>query len=144
VVRSLSEVISQGAELEITWQPTPALTLTNGLSYTDAFYPNKPGNSVYAGRELEQSPDWVNVTSVTYEFPIGDSLMGVAYADARYSSEFFTGGFDVNRIQESFTTANVRFSLRDVNEAWQLDVYARNVFDQDYYRRVIPATFQAE
>ena len=143
VVRSLSEVISQGAELEITWQPTPSLTLTNGLSYTDAFYPNKPGNSNYAGRELEQSPDWVNVTSVTYEFPLGDSLMGVAYADARYSSEFFTGGFDVNRIQESFTTANVRFSLRDVNEAWQLDVYARNVFDQDYYRRVIPATFQA-
>lgn len=143
VVRSLSEVISRGAELEITWQPTAGLTLTNGLSYTDAYYPNVVGNRTYAGRELEQSPDWVNVSSITYEFPIGGSLMGVAYADARYSSEFFTGGFDPNRIQESFTTANVRFSLRDMNEAWQVDVYARNVFDQEYYRRVIPATFQA-
>lgn len=143
VVRSLAEVITKGAELEVTWEPTPGLTLTNGLSYTDAYYPDNPGNRTYAGRELEQSPDWVNVSSITWEFPIGESLTGVAYADARYSSEFFTGGFDPNRVQDSFTTANVRFSLRDANEAWQLDVYARNVFDQDYYRRVIPATFQA-
>jgi outer membrane receptor protein involved in Fe transport len=143
VVRSLSEVVSKGAELELTWMPTEGLTLTNGTSYTDAYYPDDPGNSTYSGRDLEQSPDWVNVSSITWEFPIGDGLTGVAYADARYSSEFFTGGFDPLRTQEAFTTANVRFSLRDVNEAWQLDVYARNVFDQDYYRRVIPATFQA-
>jgi len=143
VVRSLAEVITKGAELELTWEPTPGLTLTNGLSYTDAYYPVNVLNRQYSGLELEQSPDWVNVSSVTWEFPIGDGLTGVAYADARYSSEFFTGGFDPNRIQDSFTTANVRFSLRDANEAWQLDVFARNVFDQDYYRRVIPATFQA-
>ncbi|MFC5342626.1 TonB-dependent receptor [Brevundimonas staleyi] len=142
VVRSLSEVISKGAELELTWMPMDGLTLTNGLSYTDAYYPVNTGNSTYSGRELEQSPDWVNVSSITWEFPIGSSLTGVAYADARYSSEFFTGGFDPNRVQTSFTTANVRFSLRDANEAWQLDVFARNVFDQEYYRRVIPATFQ--
>ncbi|WGM30163.1 TonB-dependent receptor [Brevundimonas sp. NIBR11] len=142
VVRSLAEVVTKGAELEITWEPTDGLTLTNGLSYTDAYYPVNVGNRQYSGLELEQSPDWVNVSSITYEFPIGGSLTGVAYADARYSSEFFTGGFDPNRIQPSFTTANVRFSLRDANEAWQLDLYARNVFDQDYYRRVIPATFQ--
>lgn len=143
VVRSLAEVITKGAELEVTWEPTSGLTLTNGLSYTDAYYPTNVLNRQYSGRELEQSPDWVNVSSITWEFPIGDSLTGVAYADARYSSEFFTGGFDPNRVQDSFTTANVRFSLRDANEAWQLDVFARNVFDQDYYRRVIPATFQA-
>lgn len=143
VVRSLSQVISKGAELEVTWEPVEGLTLTNGLSYTDAYYPNVVGNRTYAGKELEQSPDWVNVSSITYEFPIGESLTGVAYADARYSSDFFTGGFDPNRVQDSFTTANVRFSLRAADEAWQLDVFARNVFDQEYYRRVIPATFQS-
>ena len=143
VVRSLAEVISKGAELELTWLPMDGLTITNGLSYTDAYYTDDPGNLTYSGREMEQSPDWVNVSSITWEFPIGEGLTGVAYADARYSSEFFTGGFDPNRVQESFTTANVRFSLRDVSEAWQLDVYARNVFDKDYYRRVIPATFQS-
>ncbi len=142
VVRSLAEVITRGAELEVTWEPTAGLTLTNGLSYTDAYYTDDAGNLTYRDRELEQSPDWVNVSSITWEFPIGDGLTGVAYADARYSSEFFTGGFDPNRVQESFTTANARFSLRAADEAWQLDVWARNVFDTDYYRRVIPATFQ--
>ena len=142
VVRSLAEVITKGAELELTWEPTAGLTLTNGLSYTDAYYTDDPANLTYRGRELEQSPDWVNVSSITYEFPIGESLTGVAYADARYSSEFFTGGFDPNRVQDSFTTANARFSLRAADEAWQLDIWARNIFDTNYYRRVIPATFQ--
>lgn len=143
VVRSLEEAVTQGAELEITWMPIDGLTLTNGLSYTDAFYPNKVGNRTYAGREMEQSPDWVNVSSITYEFPIADGLIGVAYADARYSTEFFTGGFDPNRVQDSFTTVNARFSLRQEAGDWSVDVWARNLFDTEYYRRVIPATFQA-
>ena len=143
VVRSLEEAITKGAELEITWRPIEGVTLTNGLSYTDAYYPNTAGNRTYAGKEMEQSPDWVNVSSATWEFPIGDSLTGVAYIDARYASEFFTGGFDPNRVQKAFTTANARFSLRSANGDWAVDLWGRNIFDQDYYRRIIPATFQA-
>jgi len=143
VVRSLEEAVSKGAEIEVTWRPVDGLTITNGLSYTDAYYPVSPGNSTYSGREMEQSPDWVNVTSVTYEFPISGDLTGVAYVDNRYSSEFFTGGFDPNRVQEAFSVANARFSLRHEGGDWAVDLWARNVFDKDYYRRVIPATFQA-
>lgn len=143
VVRSLEEAVSKGAELEITWKPIEGVTLTNGLSYTDAYYPNTAGNRTYAGKEMEQSPDWVNVSSATWEFPIGSSLTGVAYIDARYASEFFTGGFDPNRVQKAFTTANARFSLRSANGDWAVDLWGRNIFDQDYYRRIIPATFQA-
>jgi len=143
VVRSLEEAVSKGAELEITWKPIEGVTLTNGLSYTDAYYPNTSGNRTYAGKEMEQSPDWVNVSSATWEFPIGSSLTGVAYIDARYASEFFTGGFDPNRVQKAFTTANARFSLRSANGGWAVDLWGRNIFDQDYYRRIIPATFQA-
>lgn len=142
VVRSLSEAITEGAELEVTWRPMDGLTITNGLSYTDAYYPTNAGNSTYSGKEMEQSPDWVNVTSVTYEFPITDGLTGVAYIDNRYSSEFYTGGFDPNRVQPSFSVANARFSLRGPDESWSVDLWARNVFDKDYYRRVLPATFQ--
>lgn len=65
VVRSLAELITKGADLEVTWEPTASLTLTNGLSYTDASYTNNAGNRQCAGRELEQSPDWVNVSSIT-------------------------------------------------------------------------------
>ncbi|MGQ2990299.1 MAG: TonB-dependent receptor [Brevundimonas sp.] len=143
IVRSLDEAITKGAELEITWKPMAGVTLTNGLTYTDAYYPVSAGNSTYSGKEMEQSPDWVNVSSATWEFPIGSSLTGVAYIDARYASEFFSGGFDPNRIQKAFTTANARFSLRSANGDWAVDLWGRNIFDQDYYRRVIPATFQA-
>lgn len=143
VVRSLAEAVTEGVELELAWRPIDGLTITNGLSYTDAYYPTNPGNLTYSGREMEQAPDWVNVTSVTWEFPIAEGLTGVAYIDNRYSSEFFTGGFDPNRIQDSFSVSNARFSIRGANEAWAVDFWSRNLFDTDYYRRVIPATFQA-
>lgn len=142
VVRSLEEAITQGAELEITWLPTAGVTLTNGLVYTDAHYTDSPGNLTYAGREMEQSPDWVNVSSITWEFPISGDLSGMVYADARYSSDFFTGGFDPNRMQDSFTTVNARVALRQVNGDWSLEVWGRNLFDTEYTRRIIPATFQ--
>ena len=44
--------------------------------------------------------------------------------------------------QPSFSVANARFSLRGPDDTWSVDLWARNVFDKDYYRRVIPATFQ--
>ncbi|HBI19540.1 MAG TPA: hypothetical protein DDY79_09580 [Brevundimonas sp.] len=143
VVRSLEDATTSGAELEVTWRPTDSVTLTNGLSYTDASYTDAAGNLTYAGRRMEQAPEWVNVSSVTWEFPLGEQLKGTAYADARYSSEFFTGGFDPNRVQGAFTTANVRLSVQDTSETWRVDLWARNVFDEFYYRRVLPATFQA-
>jgi iron complex outermembrane receptor protein len=143
VVRSLAEAVTEGAELEVSWRPLDGVTLTNGLSFTDAYYPVNARNSTYSGREMEQSPDWVNVTSATWEFPISENLVGVAYIDNRYSSEYFTGGFDINRVQDSFNVSNARFSLRGADDLWSFDIWARNLFDTDYYRRVIPATFQA-
>ena len=143
VVRSLEEAVTKGAELEVTVRPVTGLTLSEGVTYTDAHYPNKVGNRQYANQRMEQAPKYVNVASITYDFPIGEALRGVAYADARYSSRFFTGGFDPNRIQRAFTTANVRFALRDRGDRWSAELWARNVFDQFYFRRVIPATFQA-
>ena len=142
VVRSLEEAVTKGAELELTWKPIDGLTLTDGITYTDAYYTNTPGNRQYAGMTMEQAPEWVNVFSATYEFPIGGDLVGVAYADTRYSSEYFSGGFDPNRIQKAFSTVNARFSLKNLANDWSVDLWARNLFDQDYYRRVLSATFQ--
>jgi outer membrane receptor protein involved in Fe transport len=142
VVRSLAEAVTQGAELELAWRPLEGrVTITNGLSYTDARYPTNTGNLAYSGRKMEQSPDWVNVTSMTWRFPLGDRLAGVVYFDNRYSSGFFTSGFDPNRVQRAFTTTNARLAVRA--RRWSAELWARNLFDTDYYRRLFPATFQA-
>jgi iron complex outermembrane recepter protein len=143
VVRSLAEALTSGAELEIAWHPLRGLTLTNGLSYTDAFYSNNAGNLAYSGREIEQSPDWVNVSSATWEVPVSPRLKALVYVDNRYSSAFFTSGFDPVREQAAFSLTNARIAMRDAEGNWSVEVWSRNLFGAKYYRRVFPSTFQA-
>lgn len=143
VVRSLAEAFSSGAELEVTWQPLAGVTLTNGLAYTRAEYSDDAGNLTYQGREMEQSPDWVNVSSVRWAFPIDERVEGLVYVDNRYSSAFFTSGFDPVREQAAFSVSNALVAIRSARFAWSIEAWSRNLFDAKYYRRIFPSTFQA-
>ena len=143
-VRRLAEALSTGAELEATWRPTAGLTLTQGVTYTDARYTDDPGNVTFAGKRMEQSPTWTSITSGTWKFPIGDTgFTGTAYADARYVSDQYLASFDPLRIQKAYTVVNARLSLSAPEDRWRVEVWARNLFDTEYARRRIPATFQS-
>ncbi len=142
-VRSLAEALTTGAEVEATWQPTDGLTLTQGVTYTDARYADDPGNVAFSGKPMEQSPKWTSISSATWKFPLGDSgFMGTAYADARYVSDQYLASFDPLRIQEAYTLVNARFSVSAPEDKWRVELWARNLFDTEYARRKIPSTFQ--
>ncbi|MES2083231.1 MAG: TonB-dependent receptor [Pseudomonadota bacterium] len=142
-VRRLAEALTSGAEVEATWRPIDSLTLTQGVTYTDARYTNDPGNVAFAGKQMEQSPKWTSVSSATYKFPIGDSgFNGQIYADARYVSDQYLAAFDPLRIQKGYTLVNARLSLSTNEERWRVELWARNLFNTEYSRRKIPTTFQ--
>lgn len=138
-VRRLAEVKSSGAEVEATFQATPDLRLQQGLVYNDARYTTDPGNGTFSGRRMEQAPTWTSVTAVSYIFPIGDTgLKGAAYADARYVSDQFTSGStDIRRIQKGYTLVNARLGVNSADGLWHADLWARNLFDKDYARRIL-------
>ncbi|MDP3867554.1 TonB-dependent receptor [Phenylobacterium sp.] len=142
-VRRLAEALTTGAEIEATWRPTAALTLSSGLTYTDARYAIDPGNVAFSGKSLEQAPDWVSVSSFNYRVPLGGSGMTASlYADARYVSSQYLAAFDPLRVQKGYTLVNARLSLATAEERWRVEFWARNLFDTEYARRKIPATFQ--
>ncbi|MDA5193520.1 TonB-dependent receptor [Govanella unica] len=145
IVFGLPKAITKGAEVELTWAPVKGLTLTGATTYADAYYTSDPGNRAFAGKPMEMSPKWTLVGSATYDFPIpGTSLKGLAYADIRWVSTYMTASFgDINRQQDAFALVNGRLALSNESDSWRVELWARNLFNQDYYRRVIPATFQA-
>ncbi len=131
-VRRLAEVHSSGGEVEATWRPFSGLTLTEGLTYTDAHYTKNPGNVAFAGRRMEQSPTWTSVSSLTWRFPLGGSgFDGVVYGDARHVRDQFLASFDHLRIQPAYTVVNagLNYQLSD-----QVEIYGRvqNLFDTKY------------
>ncbi|WAC63485.1 TonB-dependent receptor [Pseudoxanthomonas sp. SL93] len=155
VVRSIPEVVSQGLDAEIMWQPKAVrgLMLQGGLMYADTQYgDNIPGADFVAptgqlyklpGGQMSFAPKWSGSASVTYEWDFGN-LMGRFNFGAKYMSEYNTGSdLDVEKMQDAYTVANARFGIGAQDQKWMLEVWSTNLFDEDYVQVGFDGPLQA-
>ena len=154
VVTTVPEVTSEGAELDYMWRtPLEGLSLQGGVAYTDATYGNDcaPINTCggwvqqnrnpitgeltlarLPGAQLTNAPEWTATTAITYERPIG-SLVLLGYFDARYVDDQQTGSdLRPSKLQPSYTLYNARIGIGSQDERWSLEVWGRNIFDEEY------------
>src|SRR5690606_17286117 len=86
VVRSIPEVVSQGVDAELMWQPVAVdgLMLQGGLMYADTTYADDipgadfaPGGQLYKlpGNQASFAPEWSGTASATYEWGFGADLV---------------------------------------------------------------------
>ncbi|KAF1722159.1 Outer membrane receptor proteins, mostly Fe transport [Pseudoxanthomonas wuyuanensis] len=153
VVRSIPEVVSQGVDTEIIWQPMRGLMLQGGLMYADTKYGDEmptsefvaPGGPLYKlpGSQISFAPEWSGTASVTYERDFGN-LLGRFNIGAKYMSEFNTGSdLDVEKTQDAFTVVNARIGLGAQDGRWMLELWGLNIFDKDYVQVGFDAPLQA-
>jgi iron complex outermembrane receptor protein len=144
ITRNIPEAISQGVEIDLLTRPIDGLTLQVGANYTDAyndstvaFVANSPGDTVVAGTPLVQAPEISLTGSISYEMPIGSSLLAGIYFDVRHDSEYRTQALnrDPSGISDmdSSTTVNGRLSLGNVGENWSVELWGRNLTDEFIY-----------
>jgi iron complex outermembrane recepter protein len=144
VVRSIPEVVSQGVDAEILWQPRAlrGLMLQSGLMYADTQYGDNipggdfvaPGGQLYKlpGGQMSFAPKWSGSASVTYEWDFGN-LMGRFNIGAKYVSEYNTGSdLDVEKMQDAYTVANARLGIGAQDQRWMLELWSTNLFDEEY------------
>lgn len=145
ITQNVPEVISQGAEIELSSRPTDNLTINFGVVYTDAYYdstvvfnPITPaGNTVASGDPLSFAPEWVVTAGIGYEQPIGDNLKATFYIDGRWNSEYRTqtlarpaSGITDN---DAFATFNARIGFGGADDRWRLELWSQNLTDEFYY-----------
>jgi len=157
-VASIPEVTSIGAEFDLFWRtPIDGLTLQGGFAAVEAEYGPDSGwvadsynpynRTLVLGRlpnnDLTNSPNWTVTGAATYERPIGP-LTGLAYIDFRYVTDQITGS-DLNpaKGQPEFWLVNARLGLGDPNERWSLELWARNLLDQDYQQIAFDVPLQS-
>ena len=163
VVRSIPEVVSQGIDTEILWQPVPGLMLQGGLMYADTKYGNQipgcdfvgPGQTTAAcpsigqlyklpGAQMSFAPEWSGSASATYEWDLTDTLAARFHLGAKYMSEFNTGSdLDVEKLQEAFTVWNARVGIGRADRRWSLELWAQNLTDQHYVQVGFDGPLQA-
>ena len=145
VVRSIPEVISQGIDAEMMWQPQAikGLMLQGGLMYADTQYGDGiPGGDFVAptgtlyklqGAQMSFAPKWSGSASATYEWDLGSNLQARFNIGAKYMSEYNTGSdLDPEKMQSAYTVANARFGIGARNERWMVEIWSTNLTDENY------------
>ncbi len=137
-------VRSQGVEVEAFTRPMRYLDLNAAVTYADTKYRDnlvgaggKPlTNALFQlpGRTISNANKWTVTGAVAWTPPIGGTGMsGLVYADARYMSGFNTGSdLDIEKYQDGFTVVNARIGVRGRDNAWSVELWAQNLFNQNY------------
>lgn len=155
---TIPEVTSEGAELDLMWRtPIEGLTLNAGFAYTDARYGDDDGwvNDSYnpynrtfvlsrlPNNNLTNAPLWTTTGAIAYETQVG-SLRGLAYLDFRWVDDQITGS-DLNPAKEqpNYWLVNARFGLGTQDERFGIELWARNLLDQEYQQIAFDVPLQS-
>ncbi|MFA5969063.1 MAG: TonB-dependent receptor [Sphingomonas sp.] len=149
-------VISQGVELETTFNPARNFQVTLGYTYSDTHYrknligndqglPLDPALRLLPGSPLSNAPKNVITSSASWTPNIGSNgLSGLFYIDGRLSSDYNTGSdLFPQKGQDGFFVANARIGIRGPSQKWAIEFWAQNLFDTNYAQVAFNSPFQA-
>ena len=138
-------VVAQGVELETSLSPIRDLTMTVGITYSDTSYkddlvgndsgvPLDPALRLLPGDNLSNAPEWVATSSFSWTPPIGDSgLSGLFFLNARMTGDYNTGSdLLFGKEQDGYVVVNGRVGVTGPEGAWAVELWANNLFDEDY------------
>jgi iron complex outermembrane receptor protein len=145
---------TQGAELEVTAKPVSALSLSGGLSYTDAKFRSFPDGPCYvsvalpatcrlgpggvrlqdlSGFALPNSPKWKLVLSGRYDIVTSQPFdLFLSASSVSQSSVIFALNHNPRTEQGGFTTVNLNFGIQSKDASKVLTLYVRNLFNTNY------------
>lgn len=145
VVESIPELTTKGVDADLMWfTPIEGLTVSSGLTYTDAAYgrftaadltssARFPQLSLLPGARPSFAPEWSASGSINFDRSIGNGLRAGFALSAKYMTEYNTGSDLIPfKMQDAFTVVNGRVSIGSESELWTLDVWAQNLTDEEY------------
>ena len=148
-------VTSTGIELEAQFSPVRDLNFTAGITYASTQYaedlvgrdtgvPLDQALFLLPGQQLSNAPDLVGTMSVSFTPEIGNSgIRGLFYVDGRLSDGYNTGSdLFPEKFQESFVVVNGRVGVRGPEQRWAVELWAQNLFDEDYQQVAFNTPFQ--
>ncbi len=134
IVISLDEVRSQGAELDISFQLTDSLRISNSFGITDTKIKETSLASAL-GKKIPGTPDYTNTFSVDFDRPVAYEMTLLSHLDWQQIGPMWFDVYNTNLTQrDGFGLVNARVALEKVtaNGTWQLAGWVRNLTDKEY------------
>lgn len=153
VLQNAGEIESKGFEVDFLALINPWLSLSGGAAYVDAEYdsfvggscirtpfgnepdaaePNFPTVCDATGNTVGGTPEWTYYASLIADRQVGDGFLYGRF-DFNWRDEIPSGtDNDPNKEGDSTSLANVRIGYRFGGDRYDLSVWAKNAFDEDY------------
>ncbi|MEA3045697.1 MAG: iron complex outerrane recepter protein [Sphingomonadales bacterium] len=148
-------VTTNGVEVELAVFPRRNLQMTAGLTYARTRYkrdlvgrdngtPLDPALFLLPGDNLSNAPELVATASIAWTPQIpGSNLSALFYVDTRFTDDYNTGSdLFPEKEQDGYAIFNARVGLRGPGQRWSVELWAQNLFDQDYQQVAFNTPFQ--
>ncbi len=145
---NVGKVRLRGIEFDAFGFATEGLRLRGGVAYSDAItvgFVNAPNEDTrdndrdLSGETLFNAPRWSATAGAEYGYFFGSGLEGYGAVDAMYRSGYW-GTVEHGRSTyiDGYTLTSLRLGVRDSGQAWDVWVWSRNIFDEEYIAGVYP------
>ena len=125
---------SQGVELDVSYQPVAGLTLGMTYAYLDAEYDDYQTETLdFSGNTLQRAPEHSGSLSAQYERELEGGYRLLLRSDLTYQDDmYFSSSENPSAISESHTLVNLRAEVDLPGEHWNVSLWGKNVFDEEY------------
>lgn len=137
---------TRGAELELRWAVLAGLQMDAAIAYDEATYTSFHSapcgtewtgiatNCDLTGRPLSGAPRWSAVGHVEYTRGLTSNLRstnGIEYTFR--SSSYYNSDDSSYSLIRGYGLVNIHMSVGPPSERWQISLWARNVFNKEYF-----------
>jgi len=84
------------------------------------------------GDQISNVPKWGFNNTLAYEVPFGESLARITFSSSYRSGAYLNDNHAPDTYQKAYTVSNLGVAFGPANDAWELSVFVKNVFDVDY------------
>nr|ART38496.1 G1 [uncultured bacterium] len=150
-VSNVGKVRSRGIEAEGSVKLAEGLTAYGAVTYLDAKYLSFKNSTCpieiqasfcdLSGRVLPGAPKWSGAVGGEYSHPVTPDVEAYVGFDYSYrSSIYYASNLAASSRIPGYSLVNARVGAR-IDERFDVSVWARNLFNKDYFSTLQPAAF---
>lgn len=162
-VTNAGSMESYGSEIEAVYVPAVNVTLSTAIGYNKAQYKEfdngqctiaqtfqqyyvelgrqsgAPGTGFVctqdlAGEAIDNAPEWTVSSFMSYDKSLGDDLLAIGRIEHSYTDAFFLDqDLDPNLKNDAVHLINLRLTLTNAENTWEVGLWGRNILDEEYY-----------
>ena len=147
VTTNAAEATVWGLEADLSMRASDQFTINASAAYLDATYDefiSTFGNATgvdLSGNRLNNAPKVSFNLNATYEIPLANGARVDVFGQASYQSRVFHTQNNEDLIgQEGFALVDARIAYIAADESWELAVFGKNLFDEEYFQNTVRFT----